>query len=97
MNKRLIKIVVLILCAGILFSLGFVIRIESIFGYIVLSAAIMQGVGAILDFLFGLPMQVGYIGPYENKEGNEDSRVMLLILGIAIACFAIWWIVYKRV
>ena len=97
MNKGTIRILSLVACVGILICIAFIIKINNIVYYTILSAGVIQGVKTILDYFLGFPMQVGYSGSYPKTKGNEDLRVMLLILGVALAFFAIWWIFFKGV
>ena len=97
METRQIRTLVLIVTAGILLFVFIWKSIEKHFVYLMMSVLILQCVKAVFDFLFGLPMNIGYSDIVEDKAGNMANRVLLLCVAIALAVFGIWWITTKLI
>ncbi len=97
MNRKHIRTTVLLFSGGLLIFVCISKGVANYFGFLILSALILQGIKAIVDFLLGLPMCVGYSKILEKNEHNEFGRLILLFLGIAMIIFACWWIAVKPI
>lgn len=96
-SKKTIKLSILallffIFCIYVIFK-----NVQNYIYFAILVALILHGMNAIFDFIFGLPMQVGYSRVVYHKKGNETGRIIGLLLSCAMVAFGLWWIIKKPI
>ena len=98
MKGKKLRFIALLLTVSILIIYYYNLKnVNSIVSFFVLSALIVQGVKTVLDFSLGLPMTVGYSNTLDNNPNNKLGRLILLITGVGLMSFSIWWLVTKQI